>query len=299
MRTLVLIKQTATFQLSHLYEHLFVAHLNSYMREKGFFAPFDYSLDARTYASGVVIIEMRIYSDEIKHDVADKLVNLPITLESERLNIAIKQLEAEKGVKYTVSSEDELINQLQLIHDMGWQSADDISKIYIPNTFAAEAAIIPNKSQKSETKEVEISLSVDKDQKDLLPLFRVVGGLILEVLGEDLADTYGGFVSSEAFTMNDDNEMIKTLVIEHKITPEKVTDLYDEAVEDMKNHQLFDRLVNSFTSNNYMSVNGNLLPSVINTMEDTGYIVGSKGWKELCSTESINTILDGIKITIR
>lgn len=299
MHKLTLIKITETFQLSHLYEHLFVAALDSFMRCKGWFQPIDYTVDARTYMNGVIIIDIELAPTTIEKDTIKLIKAVTIRNEETAIRTAIKQIEAEKRATVSYESIHTIQKLLASIEGKPWLDADQIDVINLTDAHAADNDLFIKEAQPTAVQTVTIYLSSTSKNSETLPLFRIIGGSLLASLGHDLSDNHGMFVTSGTF-ITDEHDRLRLMLetTDVDITEKDVQEMIEDIIEDMRGHAVQQRLSSQLQNNSYLSDSGSSLPSLIGTMENTGYIVGSKGWSRLATEANISSALDALAFTL-
>lgn len=190
MLTNTLIKHGHDRHVAHIYEHIYCIHLTSYLESKGLYQFIDYSLDARTYHDGNIFLYF-VFNDN-KTEIIEKLLNkikhLIIDFDHEITDIAIKQVEAEYGYIFDKFSADELVMALARLHDSSWMDSRKVGLI-VPNLKKSKPLL--KKGKKTPQNVLNIALSAQKLSSDLMPLFRLFGGVYLNNLLNNIADTYG------------------------------------------------------------------------------------------------------------
>lgn len=258
MKSLVFSKVASDHQLGHLYEHIFYIWLDSVLRERGYFPTLDYSLDAYTQ-DGVIVFNLEIYNETIGREIEGLIKNLGIDLNSEITDIAIKQLEAEYKRSLVYLGCKPINAHLSHLDNEEW--------VFDDNTIEAEFLPVQvfKLGDKITGKELLIKFTYGNVTKSLMPLSRQVLGLTLNVVASDVADTYGGFVLSEAYAVNKNKELTATI----QFADDNNIDVgyyVDAGVKELIQCQGYDRLLSTLRNIEQVA----LPPSSDRTFNDTG-----------------------------
>jgi hypothetical protein len=174
MQQLILIKQSSSIQLAHLYEHIFCSHIDKFFYKDHLFQHLDYSLTAKTYQGGVVYVGLELYTDDAI-SLARQIPTLAIKLNQTTISTAASQLLAEKEVPFDNAGYDKVEHALQELHTKPWQNIDDITLIDTKGIRrkAHPFYIVEGKSLPSRKLMTGLLLDTDfaKLHRELLPLF--------------------------------------------------------------------------------------------------------------------------------
>lgn len=193
MQTIVLKKSSSSHVLSHIYEHVYSIALDTLLRESGLMPIIDYDIYATTDA-GVACIELESYTVDNIENYLEK-VDTDGTIVREYAATAVAQVEVEKCVRFEIKDEQAFYNDLTDFHRTPWgQYRSDIGE-WIHEEEGLEPVLY------------KISAPYPELKSELLPLYRLVMGSILNAIANDLADSYAGFIQSEAFAVNEFDEL--------------------------------------------------------------------------------------------
>lgn len=292
MKTITFVKITNSFHLSHLYEHIFYSHISTALREKGFFPITDYSIDARTYKHGVIFFEIEVYNPQLSPDLPDIIHELPLSLEQHVVELGIRQVEAEKERSYNRPMLKVLSPQLDNIQQLPWIDLDNFNSTSITPKKTNDTDFYPLQA-KLQTQTISIRLVDGSEATGLKPLYRLLAGLIVNVIAEDMSDAYGSFVTTTPYLVDAHDTIYCSLRMSDAIHLDQndITSLSHEAINEMSALQAFER-VTDLLNDKYEDY---MLPSAINTYEDTGIIIGREGWKSIANKENIEKVLRSIK----
>lgn len=128
-----------------------------------------------------------------------------------------------------------------------------------------------------------------------MPLFRLFGGVYLNNLLNNIADTYGGFVNSPMFNMEKGNLIGELLFTDSVLISQSIVQqMYDEVLQDINKNHGDERLLWIFQSLDLYDRE----VTVTNTYEDTGIIVGFEGWKELATHKNMDIVIDATYLKV-
>lgn len=192
MQNIILKKSSESHLFSHIYEHIYSIALDTEMRQSGLFPVMNYDIAATT-ESGVVNIEIEWYGHLNIHAYLEHIDSNDAIID-EYLDTAIAQVAVEKGRHIATSDRQLLQEQLVAFHHISW---GDHSNVKV-DVSLANAMSSPSYRVTARYPELEL---------ELLPFYRLVMGIILNVIADDLADSYAGFVRSKAYAVNSSDEL--------------------------------------------------------------------------------------------
>lgn len=296
MKKLVLIKTTENIQAGHLYEHIFCMQLAEYFRSKGLYSYIDYHIDAKTFYSGYVKLEVILYSKAaLKHQKA--ITSFSIVIDDDVIDGAILQIMAEKRVDFVITDYQLLVADLRKYDTKPWKYLDKINYV-APTTEKSKDYIqmTPRDSRHFLILKQTISLD-EKALKDyskdvLYPLFLVISQVLINNFQQVIADTsycysYDDYVTVSGKVIKNtnlyriDKRQEVALTIEKKFTEELLGELFA--------HGLVGKLETFFKSAIYATPA--LAPDDDFITENTGVLVGAKGWQAIGSRSNILHVL--------
>lgn len=299
MKQLFLFKICDAFQLAHLYEHLYYAHIDTLFRNKGYYQPIDYSIDASTYADGVVTIAIELYNSKIPDDFLQSLQSVRLDITGERLDIAINQLIAEKQVEYQWVEYQELKKLLSNIDKQPWQDADDFELQDLSQRQVEEKGMIETNHKLERANTFSIELRLISDNRGLVPLYRQIAGSIINTLAIDISDSYAYFITSHRFEMNEHGALVARFNTGYsEVEPKAIQDLYEETMRDMESDKVLHRQLIALQNISYLKPVSYIQPDPTNTFEDTDILIGSKGWKKISTSKNLESILQNLELVI-
>lgn len=306
MKRLVLIKQSPAIQLGHLYEHIFCAHVDTFLYEHHLFPFLDYSLTGRTYEGGIIAIMIDLYTDKAIQ-ASDTIASLPIDVNEETIFTAATQILAEKEKPIASTGYDMVAKALTALHDQPWQNIDDLE---ITDTrrigkktgpfYIAEGKPLP-------ARKLTVSTLLDTpfaaSHNELLPLFRQIAWLMTASFQGTLSDTYGFFSHDDAFkntslTVAVLNSFSVANANDVDVNISDVLDTCTEVVDDLQKYGAFDRFTQELHTTSYYD-RADTAPNFEKNYEDTHIFIGSKGWQKIATKENCDLLLQQTSIEIR
>lgn len=285
MQSLTLYKDISSHDVAHLYEHIYFIHLDTKLREAGYFWSIDYSIEDATTTSGLVKIYIENYTNGLIN--LREVIKLEIDFLMEITEIAIGQLASEYIKDVYASQPDQLIKDLQKIHATKWTIGPKLpkDKIKVNNNILTVGEEIGST-------ELLITFIYPDISKELLPLYRQVAGLTLNIVICDIADTYAGFIPSEAFQTNDMHQLEGVIRFANykKID---VDAIIKATIAEIKTAGGYDRLL-AILTNIDATYNA---PSPENTFRDLGIKMNAKKWKQIATQENLEIVLRSLSYT--
>lgn len=276
-----LTKRCSDHLLAHLYEHIFFMHLDTELRDDGFFDIVDYSIDAFT-EDGEVVFDIEQYAD----------INLESAIESassaflsipEFLDIAIAQVECEYGKTLGFDTIAEVESALLELNQAAWNTevVHEVTENII--TVGGELS----------THKLQITVDYAGVEGSLKPLYRQVAGLTLNVMISDIADTYGGFVASEAYATDGARNLLGEVILKDQLEQSVLDDVFKDTMAELSEKGGYVRLLEALRDVSKLDN----APSAERTLEDTGVMMDDDKWRELATDNNLETILPLVHFT--
>jgi hypothetical protein len=127
-----------------------------------------------------------------------------------------------------------------------------------------------------------------------MPLTRLVNGITLNVLVSDLADTLGGFVSSQAFATNDTKQLSSQVRLSTRSSNTYIQQLFEQTVKDLQSDGAYDRLAAMLRDIDTM----NQPPSPEATLKDTGTSMTSAMWRDVANKDNLQKIINRMSVNV-
>ena len=296
MKKIVLIKQIDNIQAGHLYEHIFCMQLAEFFRAKGLYSYLDYDIDAKTFYSGYVKLEVSLFSKAALR--LEKLIpTLSFAIDEDTIDGAVLQVMAEKSVDLIVNEYAALEGLLNEYAHKSWVYLDSVK--LVPHIDVKDDDIlelIPRSPRQFLVLKQVITMDAAAYQshsKDALnPLFVVISQAILQNLQQIIADTaycysYEDFITRTAKNIKNtnlyriDKRQNTKLTIEKEYTEAFIKEFIEQGfVEKLETY--FKKVTHS---------NNALVPNDDYVTESTGVLVGAKGWRTIGTQAAIRHVL--------
>lgn len=300
MKKILLLKQVDHIQLGHLYEHIFCTQLVERFRQKGLFAYVDYYIDAKTYYTGVVRVQLDVFTSQAEN--ALKIVqNRPLRLSEDEISGALLQIMAEKYADVSTFDGEYIKSKLHAYHNKPWQELGSVDSIGAPNIRHSDKNFkLHDRSKRHfailrQTIEFD-NANIGKTAYDPIPLFVVVSKALRSNLQEDVAS------NSYCFTY-DDTFRRATRVVEdinlYRIDKRQATKLTTETettrelLKNMSENGFVERLTEFLQ---HATLKGSFLcPDEEEIIRNTGVLVGLTYWHRI-NQDDIRKMLKSITI---
>jgi hypothetical protein len=269
--------------------------LTDYFRSEGLFSYTDYHIDAKTFFSGYIRLELSTYTPAAEK-AAEMIHDLTIAFDEDEISAGLLQIMAEKNVDIEYYDQAIAGETLQRYHQQIWQPLENVlveNAKHIRKTRRGLGFIEKSTRQFMVLRHV---ISIDKDfimsnEGTFMPLFAVISRAIGNNLREIIPDTSFCFSYDEMFTSS--VNVVKDSNL-YRIDKRQATTLTTELAETtrllgaMKKHGFVAKLA-------YYLQHAAALPMMSPDDEEvtvkTGMVVGSEGWHKLGTEENINTVL--------
>jgi hypothetical protein len=306
MKRLILIKQSPAIQLGHLYEHIFSAHVDTFLYDHHLFSQLDYSLTGKMYYGGIVYIDIELYTD-VAVALADAIPTLAIDLSERTISIAASQILAEKEEPLGGTGYDNVKRALEDLHKEPWQNIDEVELVDTKKIrkktgsfYIAEGKMLPARKL---TTSIFLDGQFAASHRELLPLFRQFALLITSSLQGVLADTYGYFSHDDAYK---DRGTVVGVMNTFKVANgnDLEVDLSDtlttclEVVSDLQQYKAFGRYMDELREISHYNYPDSA-PNIEKSYEDTLIFIGPKGWQKIATRENYELLIKHMSIEVK
>lgn len=296
MKKLLLIKQINDIQAGHIYEHIFCTQLAEFFRSNSLYSYIDYEIDAKTYYSGYVKLEVILYSKAaLKHQKTIRTFS--VVVDDDAIDGAVLKIMAEKQADLIITDSDKLLIDLQGYNSLTWSSLDSVDTM--TNMFVNKDSYIQLFSRSPRqflTTRQSIVLNkealAEHPRYVIYPLFMVVSRFLMSNLQQIIADesfcySYDDFVTIARDSIKNtnlyriDKRQETALTIEKEVTEAFLLELFG--------HSFIDTLETFLRSVSYKSPG--LAPDDDSISENVGVLVGAKGWLSIGTRNNILHVL--------
>lgn len=278
-----LTKQCSDHLLAHLYEHIFFIHLDSLLRDNGFFPIIDYSIDAFT-EDGNVTFDIEIYHTiDVSRMVADATTQF---LDNEDfLYIGIGQIECEYGEQIIIDNIESVIKNLYILNKQGWDSEKIVDIASSGLTMGGGIDV----------KQLELRIEYPEIAPILKPLYRLIAGVTLDALESDIADTFSGFVASEAFQTDESKSLVGHIRLQELVVRHDVENLFNGTKQELIDKGGYMRLLSDLVDIESME----LPPSNDQVYMETGVKMDNNAWATIATEENLQLTLELLELEIK
>lgn len=191
MTTLKLYKQHQCIQLAHLYEHMYINAVFSYLYNLEIYRGIDYDLSGSTFDSGIIEIEFTPHTDRASSQLSElSKVDVSIDKTGEGISKALNQILAEEPYKLFITSHEEVMKELELLQSHPWQTTkpnsqtkQSVHPIYLTDE--------PQDDKKSLTIQIKAEEEFIKNNQDLIKITSEWSRLPLIALSSIVSVKYG------------------------------------------------------------------------------------------------------------
>lgn len=265
--------------VAHLYEHIVYIHLDTLWREKELFTPFDYDIYATT-TDGRIELTIESYTDQLTSAIiSESIEQLEITFTDEITDIAVRQLEAEYGKELVIVSRNGMVRELCDMQSAQWEAKETR-----PNSIRQTVLKIGAEIKTETLVVIAVHQHVDNH---LRPLYRQIAGVVLNNFLSDLADTYGGFVDSATYQVNDTHELEGVIRFRKGTRFEDLDEFMTSTLRELGDMGAWERLTGILQRVEAVP----LPPSNARTFEDTGILMNAEKWRALATPENIKQVI--------
>lgn len=303
MKQLILLKQSTSIQIAHLYEHLFCSQLDTFLREHSLYQGLDYCIIGKTYYGGVIYVQIELYTDQAIQ-LAKELPRVAIRTDLDSILVATNQILAEKQEPIVMTSHDVVIKDLQHLQAQSWQEIDQIKQIDTKSVRRRSGSFYIAEGKPVISSKLSVNLILDKEivvrRRDLLPLFQQMSQIIMGNIISDFADAHGYYSVDESFKLRADSAVYSNIfrIGKANVQLDESRSNILELVRDMRNDGTFERLSRQLRAVSYFDWQ-TITPNLERMYEDTLIFIGTKGWEEIATPENCELLLEHTSATVK
>lgn len=303
MKQLIFFKFNNNPTVNHIYEHLIAMSLTTRLRQEGYLQYLDYDLDARSYRSGFISLDISLYSPSITVKPNDLKLG-DAALSTDNLEIAYSQISAEQLVD--LRPDPSIQQQIRNLDSSPWLSTRDISTY---NAREVDTNADPPELRARSLRnfsQIHCSLQLDQQYTNQsqghIPLFEELTQILLHNLSNTFTDKYGyfGLDSTSAYTNSTTEETHIFRIPRHRdVAPSALSIVAQEAIRKMIAEGLPERTAQYLKQLCKATDSTPATRHILDIFDRTGVLVGHRGWELLATSENIGDILDHTFITIK
>jgi len=304
MKRLILIKQSRSIDLAHLYEHVFCRHVDELFSNNDLFPYLDYSLVGKTYYGGIIYIDLELYSNAAIL-LAANISSLDIKTDEAIISVAVDQLMAEKDSIFHSQGYEKVKEALRELHDVSWQDIDTVNlidvKIFRRVKQPFYLSHVTNKKASNFTLGIILDSDFASSYSELLPLFRQVAWFITVVLQEKLSSSCGYYSFTDEFIRNKRiTGQYNTFKVAYitEVNINQNLEVCKKAIHKLFEHNAFSRFMSDLRNVSYYT-DSYIAPNLEKNYEDTLMVIGSLGWQSIATDKNCDSILKHMTISLK
>jgi hypothetical protein len=185
---------------NHIYEHLFVTTMWRYFDSKGLINGIDYSYTATAFHGGLICLDLDLYSLDAQN-LVPQISKLNVSTDKNSLISAITEVCAENEQRFSgnQSDLDALENDIAVLNSITWDDIENTEVITMKNIKLHKNGDLSLKDMASSSfsnalMSVSVASDFIKHNKSLVPLIKIIQGLLVRRLGyEVIPETLGWY----------------------------------------------------------------------------------------------------------
>lgn len=304
MKRLVLIKSHTNPVIAHIYEHIFCYALEEFFLKNHMFTYIDYSYGAVTYRSGLIHITINLFTTEAQK-ISDEIRSITPSFDEDTVSVAILEIMAEKQIKID-GDYQKLEGQLRKLHQLNWDEVNEVGFRDDIKRKRSHGVADEYDASGSDFREMKItadlnSVTVNSPRETSLPLFHIIAEAILNNLSDLLARDYA-YHGYESYTTNytaSKTAMTRKYRVHKKQIDRLTTEIEDseQLIDDMLEHGFIDKVIDYLSSVSYSAPLK--APDEMSLYEQSGILIGAKGWATLADEKLIKAVMNNLSITFQ
>lgn len=302
-KNIILIKHSPSVQLGHLYEHLFVRSVNELLYKHGLFKSIDYSLEGTTFENGIIRVSYEAYNNH-SAKFLELIQNTRIDLgeNNSRIMTALFQMLAEENQQIGTSDIAAVTSELEKLDEANWENIDTITFLNANEFKNKKGVVYLSDQQADELQEVSVFIKINPEsalKAELTPLFVFLSRILLFTMGTQLSHEFG-FYFTDLKTSQGGSKVEASLTATHEphrieFNETAIIETANNTITYMLENDLLNRVVDDLQKISYLN-NSSMAPNESRFIEDTGFVIGSKGWKEIATLENLRAITNSLSI---
>jgi len=298
MQRIILTKTSQTPNIAHLYEHIYVAQLDTFLNSHHFYRYLDYQIDARTYPDGLIYIDASLFFDET--DISEnQLLEIKLLIDTDSINGALWQVSAEKRSEI-FGQKGNIKKCLKVIDNQPWVPIKNLTM------YNSETCINPIDFKylpltANHFKQLKCEIILDSKfavtKPEYIPLFTVLAYILIDNISVMLADDFYYFGTGNDCLYEEKSAKEIANFITRREQNNKLTDelsACQDLVQKMKDNGFLVKLSRQLQCASPQKI----APDELKIYQSTGKLVGQQGWKNVAKETNIQEILNNIKLKI-
>lgn len=298
---LILIKTTPYSETGHLYEHLYVTALNRYFLTRSLYTYLDYHVEAFTSGKGIIYFTITLYSDQAIACV-DNVSRLKIDMTL--IDTHVRQLALENGSTMDVADASKVHAELQRLDDEPWINIHDLEHINMQDKeLPSDVLHVSDTTYRRSKMYVNVTFeggNLLADKPELLVLFRQLSLLLLHNYTAALCNQTEAYsVQDDFYDYGDSASTINTYYVSAPSwdLPASV-DIMQRVTQQIMHPSVLDKFALQMQAN--FSGQGSFSdPDDMQIYQETGLLIGTKGWQNLATSQNIASILARSSVEVK
>lgn len=308
MRNITLVKQYPSLQLGHLYEHLYMRRINEFFYDNHLYKNLDYFAHGATYDDNCyIVIEIDLYT-ESAISFEKELLDLHIQLGEHNSNVSneFMRMTAEEPFKLYIDDAEAVLEELNELDNLPWIHIDNLDMLDRPaiRKHTNDSIYLTNTPQSTPfTLHCSVVLDYDfaKDNRQLAPLFNVVGRIFMLTAEMKCAadfGMFGGSLGGKPQPLSVTGEFMFARAVARQIELSLILKRCRQVFSHVFSDDTIARLATTLSELSYQddTYNAQNIERIIN---ESGVLIGSLGWRNISTPENIRAILEHTSIHLR
>lgn len=303
-KAVTLVKQTNMIQLGHLYEHLYCGYLEQFFFSHKVYPYLDYKLTGRTYYGGVIYIECIFYTEKAAV-LADQISTITPDFSEDSIYTHFSQIIAEHHKPFSGLGIEKITEELMALQNKPWEPIDSYQYTDFKSLRTKTGPVYIAEGKEWNPKKVHTTLSLsmsgEANNRALLPLFRQLTLFINASLQSAIPFAFGYFSHDDTFTVKPRQATFTNTYYVDKdqdVYLEEVGNTVMELIRNVLAQDTLERFLNEFQTISYKDRPFSA-PDIGATYEETLFLVGAKGWREIATHQNIHNILNHMSVSVR
>lgn len=306
MQNITLVKRHPCVQLGHFYEHLFMRQVNSYFYNKKLYDHLDYAAAGTTYEeASLIVVNVDLYSQEAQstpHHLQD--LTIEFGEHDSYVSTTLHQVSAEEDYRLYITDPDAAIDELHKLDKTPWITVDDYTVLDAKIHRRHYSPIHLTDTRRPKPYAYTSSLILDHNfaskNRTLLPLFDFVSRTLLHTICNHFANDRSLYFISDKYDSKHNQVKFTSLLDRDKrpvVDTFKLMATAEPVIRYIITEDFISRVSRELSAVSYSS-SACTAPNLERLLRETTIFIGSKGWKEIATTDNIVALLDNTSLEI-
>lgn len=310
---MLIIKQSDSIELARIYLKLYVKSMHAFMSSKNLYRYIDYSVHESVLAGGIAVLDVAFLSESAEKYEADIL---QLDIEHDEESVGIASLLAIAHIQrefYLPSGVPAFHDAIRKLHATPWENIDNVSTVDVKNAKINRGIVVLKHTENQENSKFWVTFAMNENAVLAYPeailVFHELTAFTYWNMATEMEAKLAAYASG--VTVKEDSNGRK-LHLQFEIAP---TNNATSILKDEKRRELlrqsFEKALHEYSDNDNLhqvivdqyhdSTHDDpwvFNPNVGSLINNTGFVVGRDGWREIMTKERCKKVFQSISVDV-